>query len=40
LHGYVAWTYFLGSVASALLWIPLTLLLQVIRVPRPDSDDL
>jgi rod shape-determining protein MreD len=40
LHGYVAWTYFLGIVASALLWIPLTLLLQVIRLPRPDPDDL
>jgi rod shape-determining protein MreD len=40
LHGYVAWTYFLGSVVSALLWIPLTLLLQVMRLPRSDSDDL
>jgi len=40
LHGYVAWSYFLGSVVSALLWIPLTLLLQVMRVPRPDPDDL
>lgn len=40
LHGYVAWSYFLGSAVSALLWIPLTLLLQVIRLPRPDSDDL
>ncbi len=40
LHGYVAWTYFLGSVTSALLWIPLTLLLQNMRLPRPDPDDL
>ncbi|MEJ1958936.1 MAG: rod shape-determining protein MreD [Nitrosomonadales bacterium] len=40
LHGYIAWTYFLGSVVSALLWIPLTLLLQVMRIPRPDPDDL
>ncbi len=40
LHGYIAWAYFLGSVMSALLWIPLTLLLQVMRVPRPDPDDL
>ena len=39
LHGYVAWTYFLGSVVSALLWIPLTMLLQVMRLPRPDPDD-
>lgn len=40
LNGYVAWTYFLGSVVSALMWMPLTLLLQVVRLPRSDSDDL
>ena len=40
LHGYIAWSYFLGSVVSALLWIPLTLLLQVIRLPRSDPDNL
>ena len=40
LHGYMAWAYFLGCVVSALLWIPLTLLLQVIRLPRSDPDDL
>jgi rod shape-determining protein MreD len=40
LHGYVAWSYFLGSVMSALLWVPLTLLLQVMRVPRSDPDEL
>jgi rod shape-determining protein MreD len=40
LHGYIAWAYFLGCVVSAMLWIPLTLLLQVIRVPRSDPDDL
>ena len=40
LHGYIAWSYFLGSLVSAMLWIPLTLLLQVIRLPRSDPDDL
>lgn len=40
LHGYVAWSYFLGSAVSALLWIPLTLLLQAMRIPRPDPDEL
>ena len=40
LHGYIAWTYFLGCVTSALLWIPLTLLMQAIRVPRADPDEL
>ena len=33
-HGYVAWEYFLGSVSTALLWAPLTVLLQALR--RPD----
>jgi len=40
LHGYVAWAYFFGSIVSALLWIPLTLLLQVMRVPRADPNEL
>ena len=40
LHGYVAWEYFLGSVASALLWAPLTMLLQALRHPRPAPDNL
>ena len=40
LHGYVAWSYFLGSVVSALLWAPLTMLLQTLRRPRPDPDKL
>jgi len=40
LHGYVAWSYFLGCVVSAMLWIPLTLLLQGLRMPRSDPDKL
>jgi rod shape-determining protein MreD len=40
LHSYVTWTYFLGCVVSAMLWIPLTMLLQTMRLPRPDPDDL
>ena len=40
LHGYVAWSYFLGSLTSTALWIPLTLLLQAMRVPRYDPDKL
>ena len=40
LHGYVAWGYFLGSVVSALLWAPLTVLLQALRHPRSDPDKL
>jgi len=40
LHGYVAWEYFLGSVVSALLWAPLTMLLQALRRPRSAPDKL
>ena len=40
LHGYVAWEYFLGSVVSALLWAPLTVMLQALRSPRSDPDKL
>ncbi len=40
LHGYIAWGYFLGSVASALLWAPLTVLLQGLRHSRSDPDKL
>ena len=40
LDGYVAWEYFLGSVVSALLWAPLTVLLQALRRPRSDPDRL
>ena len=40
LHGYIAWAYFSGSLISALLWVPLTLLLQVLRRPRANSNQL
>lgn len=40
LHGYVAWSYFSGSLVSALLWVPLTLLLQALRRPRANSSPL
>ena len=40
MQGYVAWGYFLGSVVTALLWAPLTVLLQALRQPRSDPDKL
>lgn len=40
MRGYVAWEYFLGCLVSALLWAPLTILLQALRRPRTDSDPL
>lgn len=39
-RGHVAWEFFLGSVTSALLWAPLTLLLQALRRPRRDPNEL
>lgn len=39
-HGYVAWEYFSGSVTSALLWAPLTLLIQMLRRPRRNPNEL
>lgn len=35
---YVAWEYLIGSATSALLWAPLTLLLQALRHPRGNSE--
>jgi rod shape-determining protein MreD len=40
LRGNIAWEYFIGSVVSALLWGPLTILLQALRRPRDASDQL
>lgn len=40
MRGYVAWEFFLGSLTSALLWTPLTLLLQTLRRPRRDPNEL
>jgi hypothetical protein len=40
IQGYVAWEYLLGSITSALLWVPLTLLLQAMRHPRSHSERL
>ncbi len=40
MHGYVAWDFFLGAVTSALMWAPLTLLLQALRRGRRESERL
>ena len=39
-RGFVAWEYFIGVATSALLWTPLTLLLQALRRPRRDPNEL
>ena len=40
LRGNIAWEYFISSIVSALLWAPLTILLQALRRPRAASDQL
>ncbi len=39
-QGYFAWGFMLGSVTSAMMWVPLTLLLQSLRHPRSSSERL
>ena len=40
MHGFVAWEFFLGSATSALLWTPLTALLQNLRLTRHNPNEL
>lgn len=40
LRGSISWEYFIGSVVSALLWAPVTILLQALRRSRAASDQL
>jgi rod shape-determining protein MreD len=39
-RGFVAWEFFFGSVTSALIWTPMTLLLQALRRPHRDPNEL
>lgn len=39
-RGFVAWEYFVGSLTSALLWAPLTLLIRTLRQPRRNPNEL
>lgn len=39
-RGFVAWEYFFGSVVSAALWIPMTILLQTLRNSRSNINEL
>lgn len=38
--GHMSWEYFLGCLTAALLWIPLTILLQTLRRTRTDLNQL
>ena len=38
--GFIAWEYFLGSLTSALLWVPMSVLLQAMRRSRIDPNQL
>ena len=39
-HGLIVWEYFIGSLTSALLWAPLTLLMHSLRRPRCNPNEL
>lgn len=39
-RGIIVWEYFFGCVVSAAMWIPMTLLLQNLRRPRSDPNEL
>ena len=39
MRGYISWEYFLGSLTSALLWVPLSVLLQTIRRARSNPNE-
>jgi rod shape-determining protein MreD len=39
-RGIIVWEYFFGCVVSAAMWIPMTLLLQALRRPRSDPNEL
>jgi rod shape-determining protein MreD len=38
--GHMSWEYFLGCLSSALLWIPMSVLLQTMRRSRSDLNQL
>ncbi len=40
LNSFIAWSYFLGCMSTAALWIPLTLLMQNLRQPHSRPNDL
>jgi rod shape-determining protein MreD len=39
-RGIIVWEYFFGCIVSAAMWIPMTLLLQTLRHPRSDPNEL
>lgn len=39
-RGIIVWEYFLGCLVSTAMWIPMTLLLQNLRRPRSDPNEL
>ena len=40
MSGTMSWEYFLGSLTSALLWVPLSMLLQTMRRSQSDPNEL
>lgn len=39
-HNYIVWEYFIGCVTSAMMWAPLSLLLQALRRRHGESERL
>lgn len=40
MRGSISWEYFLGSLSSALIWVPLSILLQTMRRSRSNPNEL
>jgi rod shape-determining protein MreD len=38
--GHISWEYFLGTLTSALMWLPLSILLQTMRRSKSDPNQL
>jgi len=40
MRGHISWEFFLGCLTSALLWLPMSMLLQTLRRSRSDPNEL
>lgn len=40
MRGHISWEFFLGCLTSALLWLPMSMLLQSLRRTRTDPNEL
>jgi rod shape-determining protein MreD len=40
MRGHLSWEFFLGCLTSALLWLPMSMLLQAMRHSKSDPNEL